>query len=241
MYHLIDDISGCPMAVPPAAFAEQMSELAEGGYTPVDEQQVRAAIHGRHTLPRDAVLITFDDGYTNTIDVALPILEEYGLPAVMAVCGGYTSAEHLPRRTGHASEDFADAEAVRAWHETGRDVAAHSYSHLRLTELTETQLRWQLDVDREILSGILGEPPQSFAYPFGSRDDRVRDAVSRRYRMALSTDSRRPLGVDRPYDVPRIQISPDWNLAAFRAALSAQAPPWTAQHIADRVARGWES
>lgn len=41
------------------------------------------------TLPERAICITFDDGYTDQVDVALPILKKYGHPAAFFIPTGY--------------------------------------------------------------------------------------------------------------------------------------------------------
>jgi peptidoglycan/xylan/chitin deacetylase (PgdA/CDA1 family) len=60
---------------------------------PISLAQWRAALAGGPPLPRRPVLITFDDGYRNTLQFGLPILRELGIPAVL-----FVSTEAVARR-----------------------------------------------------------------------------------------------------------------------------------------------
>ena len=79
------------------------------------------ALAARHllegSLPARALAITFDDGYADNHDVALPILQKHGLSATFFVASGFldggrmwndTVVEAL-RRTAHDSLDFGAA------------------------------------------------------------------------------------------------------------------------------------
>ncbi len=55
---------------------------------PISLDDWRAAVAGRLTLPARPVLMTFDDGYRSMAELARPVLERYGLPAVAFVCSG---------------------------------------------------------------------------------------------------------------------------------------------------------
>ncbi|MFI2473079.1 polysaccharide deacetylase family protein [Nocardia xishanensis] len=216
MYHLIDDIDS-PMAVPPSRFAEQMALLAGEGYRLITGSELHDALLNRQPLPHNAVLVTFDDGYTNTFTTALPVLEHYGVPAVMAVCGGYLT-DDLPLHLPHTSQEIAETAAVAAWLESGREIAAHSYTHPRLTTLTDTALHWQIHGDAETLTELLGVTPRIFAYPYGAHDARVRAAVAQVYPLAMATGEHQATGLD-PHRLPRIQVDPRWDLRQFRTAL----------------------
>ena len=89
MYHKVNDVDGNPVTVPPGLFDEQMAQLAELGYAAVSLDDVLAYYLGGVPLPPGAVLITFDDGYLDNLENALPILERHGYPAVLFVPIGY--------------------------------------------------------------------------------------------------------------------------------------------------------
>ncbi len=56
---------------------------------------LEATRHGRLQLARPSALITFDDGYRDNCDVAMPILRELGIPAVFFVAAGYIDTPRL--------------------------------------------------------------------------------------------------------------------------------------------------
>ncbi|MFR9753829.1 polysaccharide deacetylase family protein [Nocardia sp. 004] len=233
MYHLVDDAVTDPMSVPLHRFRDQMTLLAEH-YTVLTEADLHQILASGIQPPDRSVLLTFDDGYTNTITTVLPVLEQHGLPAVMAVCGGYLTTD-LPRRTPHVVDQMADLAEVRRWLETGRTVAAHSYTHQRLTTATDLGLSWQVLGDREALTELLGAPPATFVYPYGAYDLRVQRMVARVYPLAMATDEHHCVDLSHPYSLPRIQVDPSWSLTAFQAALDSDTDPATAQHRARRV------
>lgn len=75
-------------------FAEQVLQVARFA-TPVSIAQVCAALRGAR-LPENPVLITFDDGYRDNYELALPILQRHGVPATFFVTTGYIQTQRLP-------------------------------------------------------------------------------------------------------------------------------------------------
>jgi peptidoglycan/xylan/chitin deacetylase (PgdA/CDA1 family) len=59
----------------------------------VSLEEALDGIHGRGTLPRRAVLLTFDDGHRSVLEVGLPMLRERGLPAVVFVVAGIVDSD----------------------------------------------------------------------------------------------------------------------------------------------------
>src|SRR5919202_3321816 len=89
MYHKVNDVAGNRLSVPVSLFDEQMDQLRDLGYTVVALDDVIAYYRDGAPLAPGAVLITFDDGYRDNLENALPVLEKHGYPAVQFVPLGY--------------------------------------------------------------------------------------------------------------------------------------------------------
>ena len=84
LYHRIAkaDIDPWNLAVTPDEFERQLAGLRRKQVLPLREF---VRLHSQKKLPRNAVAITFDDGYACNALVAAPILESFGYPATFFV------------------------------------------------------------------------------------------------------------------------------------------------------------
>jgi peptidoglycan/xylan/chitin deacetylase (PgdA/CDA1 family) len=89
-YHRVIDVpAGYPFDADvvdctPEMFDRQMGLLARH-FTPIGVHELRAFLDGEAPLPRNPVMITFDDGYRDNYDHAWPILQRHGLKAVFFI------------------------------------------------------------------------------------------------------------------------------------------------------------
>lgn len=92
-YHRIGELPGDPTLEPglvnafPAQFEAQMDLLTQR-YHPVTAVNLLDAIQHGSPLPRDAVLVTFDDGYRDFQDIAFPIMQRRGIRPILFVATG---------------------------------------------------------------------------------------------------------------------------------------------------------
>jgi len=63
-------------------FKKQMQLVKQNGFQVITIEQYVNFMQGKGTVPDNALLITFDDGYESFYKLAYPILKEYGYPAV---------------------------------------------------------------------------------------------------------------------------------------------------------------
>lgn len=79
-----------PYVLPVDQFEQDLIYLRDNGYTTVTTADLLAFGSGEGTLPDKPVLITFDDGFESTFVYALPLLEKYGMTAVVFPIGSTT-------------------------------------------------------------------------------------------------------------------------------------------------------
>ena len=176
MYHKVNDLWPNPTTVPPAVFEEQMALLGELGYVPVPLDAVRSHyLHGTE-LPEGAVLITFDDGYRDNLENALPVLQRYGYPAVLFVPIGYLDDDRpLPheeslrvlgiRNQTLGWDELAELEAG------GVRIESHGIGHRPLSELDPAEATREIAVSKLRLEARLGRKVDAFAFVKGSKAD----------------------------------------------------------------------
>src|SRR5882757_8327801 len=98
-YHHIADQDGSYPYDPnvadanPVQFRRQMETLARYG-TPIGVDELIRALNGA-PLPKNPVMITFDDGYRSCHDVALPILRAVGVRATFFIATSFISERRL--------------------------------------------------------------------------------------------------------------------------------------------------
>ena len=175
MYHGIADVPEDPhqLCVSPGRFAEQMAWMDQRGLRGVSVGTlVEAMGEGRH---RGMVGITFDDGYTNVLESALPVLQRRGFGASVYIISG---------RLGGSNEwdegpawPLLDAGGVRKLAAAGLEIGSHSATHVRLAGLDPDQLAAEVKGSRADLAALLQTEIRGFAYPYGSMDAAARRAV----------------------------------------------------------------
>ena len=205
--------------VPEAIFVEQLAALRSSGWQPIDLMTFLGGLTEPDSLPERAALITFDDGYRSLREVAAPLLESFGYPAVLFMPTNFVGGANLLDLESEPEEPLCDWDDLRELVRRGFAVQSHGASHRAFSELAPVDRARELERSKAALEAELELTVNLFAYPYGDDADApsdLREALVRAgYRAACcyggGTISMPPKD---PYRLERLAIGPDTDLTA---------------------------
>lgn len=209
MYHSIGEERGNDAVISRERFAQHMAYLYEHGYHTVTLDELYAYAHAGQPLPARPVVITFDDGYRDTYETALPLLQRYGFTGVL-----FMPAGEIGRRL--TRDELLTMRAA------GWDIAAHSYTHRELTSLSAAAQEAEIKQAKAALDQALAQNTRYFCYPNGRYDqDTLRLLAKYGFVMAFTTEPGWVRPGENLFTLPRVWLGNEID------------PP----RLADRLAR----
>jgi peptidoglycan/xylan/chitin deacetylase (PgdA/CDA1 family) len=170
----------------------------------------------RSGTARGCVVLTFDDGYADTLTTAAPLLRRYGFTATCYVVsnaiGTYNrwDAEYL-----RETKPLMSREQLEQWLAAGMEVGSHSLSHQRLRELPRAVAQYEIVESRAALHSMFGVPIDHFAYPFGDFTDDIVELVAHAgYASAVTVVPGMARASDDRLRLPRVLVNGErglWN------------------------------
>jgi peptidoglycan/xylan/chitin deacetylase (PgdA/CDA1 family) len=242
MYHRVcADAEWRPseFVVTASTFRAQMRYLADHGYyTPRLSDVLRAggkALRARRT----PVILTFDDGYRDNLEHAVPVLRELGLTAalfpVLDLSRRFNCWDDAPALRA----PLLGEEEIRAVEDAGLEIGSHTMTHPWLTRSSPAALADELARSRDVLASIAARPLPVVAYPYGDVDARVKAAVrDAGYSAALAVNSGPlELGADL-FEIRRQRVGNGASEAYLRLLLSGAEKlyAWSKWKVRSRLA-----
>jgi peptidoglycan/xylan/chitin deacetylase (PgdA/CDA1 family) len=181
-YHSLDE-SGSVISVPPQLFRRQMEALAAGRTRVVPLAQIVES--------PGAVAITFDDGFANFAEHAVPVLQDLSLPATVFVVSGYSGRSNdWPSQSSEVPRL-----PLMSW-STLRDlpppisIGAHTINHPDLRTSSKQEIASEIEGSRSEIEQRTGRPVNAFAYPYGGVNAHAAAVVRERVGLGCGTQLR---------------------------------------------------
>ena len=162
MYHIIDLTKQDMLTVSVEQLEEQLKYLQAANYQYLTIQDLIDS----KTIPKKAMLITFDDGYVNNLEIAYPILKKYGVKATIFIPTAYV---------GHSSSWDEDAAPIlslsqlQALDHSVFELGLHSHQHQNYGQLTIEEMAADIKQNIRFFEDNNLSYAPALAYPYGGR------------------------------------------------------------------------
>lgn len=200
MYHSVGDCSADPyrITVTPDRLDRQLTWLHRRGLRGVSVAELLTAADRTRLVG-----LTFDDGYADFVENALPVLERHDFGATLFVLPGRLGGDNAWDPLG-PRKPLLTADGIRRAAEAGVEIGSHGLTHIDLTRADDLRLKAETVESRAALEELTGGEVTGFCYPYGTVDQRAVDAVrDAGYSYACAID---PGPLTGPHALPRLHI-----------------------------------
>ena len=213
MYHYISvpppdaDNVRLDLSVTPANFQDQMQYLANDGYHPIRLSDLTNYLRTGKSLPAKPIVLTFDDGYADNFENALPVLKKFNFIGTFFVITQFTDE----KRPGYMTWDQLKELAIE-----GNEIGSHSMNHVELNSRSRAYLEFEIGESKAMIEARIGTPVKSFCYPSGKYDARTIAVLRSDGYLAATTEIS---GVDQStsdiFELRRIRMRGSYSVADF--------------------------
>jgi peptidoglycan/xylan/chitin deacetylase (PgdA/CDA1 family) len=228
LYHRVAEVTQDPykLSVSPENFKKQLTYI-KSHYNVISLKQLIDDLKNK-TLKDKSLVITFDDGYQDNFNNALPILEELNIPATIFVTTGYIDTEtefHWEHNLPLSDQGRSlTTEQLRELSSNPIiELGAHTVSHPKLSNLDSETQRKEIRGSKEALENALKRKIISFAYPFGDNKSFNQTSINivkeSGFEYACSNIHERVKESSDIYALPRYVVR-NWNTEEFKENLN---------------------
>jgi len=167
MYHYLSvpppdaDIYRLDLSVTPDTFEAQMKYLASAGYHPIRISDLTDYLLNGTQLPSKPIVLTFDDGYRDNYENALPVLKKYKFPATFFIIAQFIDDQ----KPGYMTWDQVEDLAIE-----GMEIGSHTLDHIDLRGKSRSVQASEIAGSKAMIESRIGTPVESFCYPSGQYD-----------------------------------------------------------------------
>lgn len=170
-YHRVADTHPNDWTISTAGFQQQIDWL-QANFDLVSLEECQRRISSGFN-DRPTVTITFDDGYAENSEFALPLLLQRRIPFTYFVTLGNVNEQRPFDHDCRLGQPLPvdSPETIRALAAIGVDIGCHTMTHPDCGQISETQLRREIVDAGKGLEDLIGRAVPHFAFPFGGKQN----------------------------------------------------------------------
>jgi peptidoglycan/xylan/chitin deacetylase (PgdA/CDA1 family) len=222
MYHSVSLAESEGLTISTEKLEEQFKYLANKGYRTYHFKELMDLKKLTH---EKNIVISFDDGYVNQMELAVPLLEKYDLKATFFVPLAYLGKTD---EWNTALLDIMTSEQLKSLDPTRIELAYHSFHHKFYTELSPAEI----DEDTQLCFDCVSENGLSFAsvlaYTYGKfprkspEKEKFTDyLIQQQFKYATRIGNRiNSFPFKKPFEIQRIDVKGEFGLSKFKRKIN---------------------
>lgn len=173
LYHYVEyvqnkkDTIRQSLDINPNTFEFQVQTLVKASYTFMTAKELGDVIDGKTKLPKNPILLTFDDGHWDFDTVVLPILKKYHVKTTAYIISSFIGGSDFMTR--QQLQEVVDSKLV--------EVGAHTAHHVSLKGKLLPIVQFEVNSSKTWLEQTYHISVVSFAYPSGRFDEQAINVV----------------------------------------------------------------
>jgi len=178
LYHsvgTIDPADNLHTRVSVKSFREQMSYLNSEGYNVLNLREIINKLQNSIELKPRTIALTFDDGYKDNLEEAIPVIEQFGFNATFFITTSLLGS--IKKKRIWQIWKYLSLDDIRYMHSRGHDVGSHAIHHCNLKKLKKNEADLELCRSKEILSEAINDEVSGFSFPYGLYNNNLLDVV----------------------------------------------------------------
>lgn len=228
MYHKVPDQtlqSQHRIFVTKDTFKSHLQFFKERGFTTLNFQDLEDYRSGKKDFsefPKKPLILTFDDGYVDNLTNAAPLLNEFGMKAVIFLLADHELQSNSWDSDGKEPlQPLMNLAQKKELLKFGYEIGSHGFRHRKITEMNEAEATQELLESKKVLEKDFGNVP-AYAFTYGITSPRAAElAEEAGYEFAVNTDSGGLHHEENPYAIFRINIFPEDGPAQLRKKTSS--------------------
>lgn len=214
MYHYFYDESAGEKAknsnwMSISKFEEQLKYLKENDYYYPTWQEVADFVDGKIDLPENSIVITMDDGHKSVFNLAIPMLDKYGIPATAFVITSKFDTNNLEKY----KDSTIDFESHTNNMHRGGGTIGHGGIFPALS-LEEGISDLKTSIDK------LGGNSGALAYPYGDCTERTKEAAEQAgFNVAFTTVNKKVKPGMNKFELPRVRMYSEITLNGLKNSI----------------------
>jgi peptidoglycan/xylan/chitin deacetylase (PgdA/CDA1 family) len=216
LYHRVGGGTGLQMDMSLDLFEQQMAELAATRrVVPLNAALDWLDAGSSADVGAAPVVVTFDDGTSDFVDSALPVLVRYGLPVTVYVATWFIEEQE---RFAHGALPVSWTALADACDTGLVSVGSHTHRHRLLDRASRAEVVGELDRSIDLIGERLGRRPLDFAYPkaLAARGQNASEVRNRFRSAAIAGTRANPVSNTDVYLLARSPIQSSDGMSWFR-------------------------